>query len=211
MLGATLDMLRLSVATLFHPINAFTNIKKNRYYFSYFAPLIIVVFIVIVRVASIYLTNYALVDVRPEETSIINEFVRFAVPLAGWSIGSYIITAIMDGECLFKEAFTATCYCLIPYVFFMIPISLLSNVFSLQEASIYNLITFALWCWIGVLIFTSVKVLNNYLLRKTVLVCILGLVAMAIMAAILLLIYAMLNQLIELIKGIYNEIRMAGY
>ena len=211
MLEAAGDMLRLSVGVIFHPVDTFENIKKNRHFFSYIPVFVLLLATVVIQVATIFCTHYPLSSISPDDASVFNECVRFVVPVVGWAISCYIMTSIMDGECLFKEVLTASVYSMMPFILFMLPVSLVSNVFSLGELGIYQFLTGAVWAWVLLLFFVSVKVLNDYTVRKTLVVCFLSILAMIVIVAVLLLVYAMVNQLVQIIRDVYTEIRMLNW
>ena len=211
MLEAAGDILRLSLGVIFHPIDAFGYIKRNRDFFSYLPIPVMLIAIVAVRVGTIYIVHFPLSTLSPESTSFINEAFRFVLPIVGWAVSCYIMTAIMAGESLFREVLTASCYAMLPYVLFMIPIALLSRTFSRSEAGIYQLLNVAVWAWVFILFFTGVKILNDYTFGKTVFACAVSIIAMFVIVAVLLLVYAMLNQLGQIIHDIYTEIRMLNW
>jgi len=212
MLESTADLLSLSLGVLFHPIETFDNIKKNRRFFSYIPVLVLLFAIFAARVATIFLIHFPLArGMTPETANFVTELVKFVVPVVGWAISCYIVTSIMGGECHFKEMLTASCYAMMPYILFSVPLALFSKVLSGSDRDVYGFLEFAMWAWVGLLFFLSVKTLNNYTFVKTVWICVTGIIAMAIIIAVLVLVYAMINQLIQLIMNLLNEIRMLNW
>ena len=203
------DLLRLSLGVVFHPLDTFGYIKRNRGYFSYLPVAALLLVVVAVRIATIYLTHFPLSGgVSPENANFFREFAKYTLPVIGWSIACFIMTSIMDGECLFKELLTASCYAMIPFILFMIPIAIVSNVMSLYELDIYYFLVTGIWGWVILLYFISVKVLNDYTVLKTLVVCIVSALALFVIVAVLLLVYSMINQFFQIVYDIYTEARM---
>ena len=80
---------------------------------------------------------------------------------------------------------------------------------SLDETFFYDLIQIAMWAWVLLLFVMSVKVMNDYSLSKTIWICILNLLSIALIWAIVLLVYALASQLFQFIAGMIKEIRYA--
>ena len=64
-----------------------------------------------------------------------------------------------------------------------------------------------LWLWSFVLYFISFKVMNSYTFGKTLLTLVLTVLLIALLWAVILLLYALWNQLLSFVVGLYREIK----
>lgn len=164
--------------------------------------------VVVVRIASIFITHFPMASIQPRHANIWMEVFRMMVPLLTWILACYAMTTILDGETLLRETMAAAAYSMLPYILFVIPLSLLSHVMQNGEAALYGNLHNIVWIWVLLLFFISVKTLNEYNIGKTVLICVLSIVTMLLIWGITALFFAMSSQLYQFINGIMLEIKM---
>ena len=85
----------------------------------------------------------------------------FLIAVANWCL-----TTLFDGEGSFKDVFIAASYSLVPLVILQIPCVALSNVLTLAEMDIVNMVVSIAWVWVGLLAFFGVMVTHDYTLGK---------------------------------------------
>lgn len=203
-----MEMLRLSLLIIFHPITAFQYMQKDRSKFNY-APVLILLFLVIVaRTLSIYITHFPLAAVDPRNANLLVETTKLLLPVITWAIASFAITAILDGETLIREAILATSYAMVPYIVFTVPLSILSLIMDKSQAALYNNIQFGILVWVILLFILSIKTMNSYSLKKTLLTCLLSLFTMLLIWATIVLFFAISSQFFDFIKEVIIEVKM---
>lgn len=175
---------------------------------NYLPSFIILFLVVAMRIIYIFTTHYPLMDVEPRNASIWLECVRFILPIITWVFAITYITSITSGESKRGEVFVATSFCMIPHILVTIPLVLLSRIISITEAGLYGFIINLTWIVIAILIFISVKELNDYSIGKTILVCFIGVLTMILIWAVAILIALLIIQLGQFIFGIIREIGM---
>lgn len=199
-----LHSFRLGVAVLFHPIDAFEELQKQR---NVAAAFILIFLTLCVRIITIYMTSFHITALQPEDANLNLEIARFIFPLISGVIACYLITAIMDGEAHFRDVFAAMSYSLIPYIVFTIPLALLSLIISRGEIGLYNSLNAIVWIWVAILIFIQIKVLNDYTFKKTVGVTLLCIFAFIIFWGTVGLVFALTNHVLQFIDEVGIEIR----
>lgn len=129
------------------------------------------------------------------------------VPSVLFLIGSYLISAIHDGEGSFRAVYVCFAYSLSAFILCWPALTLLSHAFTLTELFIYRLLAFLILGYTGVLIFISIKEAHVYNLRKTVANILLTLFFMvvAILAAIVL--YILWRELLSFLSEVFEEVR----
>ncbi|MEZ0537445.1 YIP1 family protein [Caldicellulosiruptoraceae bacterium PP1] len=203
-----MELLKISLLTIFKPSEAFIQLKKNRKNFDIISPLIILVLLILVRVFEIYFTHYPLTQIEPRQTSILREFFKSIIPVLTWIVSCYAITTISEGETLISEQFSSTIYCLIPYIILTIPIVFFSHILSIYDISWFNFLQAIKWLWVVILIIYSTKTLNNFTIGKTILVCILSIIAAILIWLLIGLFYVLTIQVVNFIDELIKEIRL---
>jgi hypothetical protein len=202
-----MEFFRLSVATLFHPIESFRIIKLNRDKYSKSTISILLLLIVVIRVLCIYVTHYPVAILEARDANIGAEIVKMIGPIFTWIIACYAVTSIMEGEALLREILMASVFSMMPYIILAFPIALLSHLLCAYEIGFFYSLQGLMWVWIAVLVFINVKVINDYSFGRTLGVCIISIFAVILIWGLLLLLYSMTNQLWNFLEGIIREVR----
>lgn len=200
-----MHLLALSLCVLRNPIDCFRVLQADRKRFNYLPALVLVLLIVSVRVLFIYLTHYPLQDIKPQNADLLLESAFLIVPLIMWSAANFAVTSILDGETMMRESMMAALMSMVPYILLSIPLALLSHLMSRADAGLFDMIRGAVYLWCGGLFILSIRVMNSYSLLKSLFVVVANLTVMALMAAIALLMYALLNQLWMFLEGLVRE------
>ena len=204
-----MHLLSLSLCVLRSPIDTFRAMQADRRRFSFLPACILMLLAVCVRIASIYLTHFPIRSVEPAEANLLMESAMMLAPMLMWAVANFAVTSIMDGETMMRESLTATAYCMMPYIVLCLPLAALTNLMGLGEISLYRLMQGCMWGWCAMLLVLSIAVMNNYTVLKSLGIVVLNLLVMALMAAVMLLMYALANQLIMFVEGVAREVTYA--
>jgi len=192
------------------PADSYYYIKKNLRGSLRFA-VIIYIWVIVVRVLSLYLTGFifnpyaSYSDIRVE-----NEILITVLLILAWNSANYLVSTISDGEGRVKDVIVGTAYSLFPYALFVLPIALISNVLSLNEVFVYNFSMNIVWFWSGLMLFIMVKEIHNYSFAETVRNVLVTLFTMALFALTGYILYVLFNQLNDFISAVLQEIRLRG-
>ncbi len=199
--------LKLAILTLFHPITTFNYIKRERTTISKLPILIILVICVVNRIIEIYFTHYPLATIDVRDANMLWECSKIVVPVLTWTIASYAITTIIDGETLLSEAALAISYSMMPLVVFSVPLTLLSRVLEASQGGLYYGLSAAVYGWILLLMVINLKELNHYSGKKTLVIILLSLFTFAIIWATVALFFSISMQFITFVKEVLVEAR----
>lgn len=192
------------------PADSFYYIKKKLRGSLGFA-LLLYLWVVAVRVASLYLTgfifnSYANVsDIHAE-----NEITYTLLFLFLWNSANYLISTISDGEGRVRDVVIGTAYSLFPYALFALPVALISNLLSMNEVFIYTFSLNLIFAWTALMFFLMVKEIHNYSFGETVRNVLLTLFTMAIMMLTGYILYVLFFQLFDFISALFREIQLRG-
>lgn len=141
-----------------------------------------------------------------ENPSIISLMVGLLLPVAIGCIANWCFTSLMNGKGKMKEIYTSVCYCLLPITLIYIPVTLLSHVTTSDEYAILNLLTGLAMVWTLVLIFIANITIHEYELGKSILVCLLTILGMAIILFLGMVFFNLLGDIVSFIKNIITEL-----
>ncbi|MGQ9767000.1 MAG: YIP1 family protein [Anaerolineae bacterium] len=192
------------------PADSFYYLKKDLRGSLTFA-LLLYAWVVVARVLSLYLTGFIFNPyANPSQVRVETEVLYFVLPLVLWNVANYLVSTISDGEGRLRDVIIGTAYSLFPYALFALPIALLSNVLTLNEAFLYSFSTQLMWAWVGLMLFIMVKEVHNYSFSETVRNILTTLFTMAIFLLTGYILYVLFNQLFEFIRAIVQEVGLRG-
>ena len=203
--------LKLCVMMLFHPIVVSEYIKRRRgdsgfKRTGWILSAVILVLALAVSVFSIYFTHYPLASVSVRKANLLLECGKLFVPVLTWILASYAMTTILDGATLMSEALVYNILALLPYVVFTVPAVLLSRILDGGQSGLYGVITGGLIVWVVLLMIVGIKEMNEYTIKKTVLVVFLTVFTMAVIWATVVLLFTISSQFVTMIREVYYEI-----
>lgn len=206
-----MNALKLAAVAIFHPMVAFTYMKKDRTKFNWKPIVIILALLAFAKIFSLYFTHYPLATVDIKDANLVIECSVLIVPLLSWVIASYAMTTILDGEVKLTECLTACCYSMLPYVYFVIPLTICTHLMDSGSAGTYSTIMSVAYIWILINMIVNLKVMNNYTVGKTVLVILLSLFTMIMLWAVVFLFYALSMRFVGFASEVIEELRFRFY
>ena len=203
--------LKLCVMMLFHPIVVSEHIKRQRGDQNFRRMTVILVLSILalalgVNIFSIYFTHYPLASVSVRKANLLLECGKLFVPVLTWVLASYAMTTILDGATKIGEAMLYNALTLVPYVLFTVPAVLLSRIMDGGQAGLYFIMTGGLLVWVALLMVIGIKEMNEYTIRKTLLVVLLTVFTMAVIWATAVLLFTISSQFVTMIREVYYEI-----
>jgi DNA-binding beta-propeller fold protein YncE len=192
------------------PVDSFYYIKQNLRGSLLFA-FLIYGWIVLVRVISLYLTGFVFSpystswQIQPE-TEVI--YTLGAILL--WNVANYLVSTISDGEGRVRHVIIGSAYSLFPFVLIALPITLISNVLTLNEVFIYTFSTQLMWFWCGLMLVIMVREIHNYTFSQTVRNILATLFTMAMFLLTAYILYVLFSQLYEFLLAVVQEVGLRG-
>ncbi len=198
--------LKMCLMTLYHPIVVTEYIKKQRgKRMNWLLVAVMLLLTLAVRLFAIYLTHYPLAAVSVRKANMVLECGKLFVPILTWVLASYAMTTILDGETLFQESMLFCACALTPYVVFTVPLTLLSQLMDAGQAGLYGTAEAALLIWVIGLMILSIKEMNGYSVRKTLLIVLLSVFTMLIIWATVVLLFTISSQFVTMLREVYFE------
>ena len=202
--------LKFSNHVMFHPIDGFWDLKREKRGSLKAAHILVAMFILLYG-ARVQFSGYCFTHLRFKDIDVIFEVLMMILPLALWIVSNWCFTSLMDGEGTMKDIYIATAYALKPYIITAIPMIILSHCLSGNEAFIYNTFEGVIMVWMLGLIFFGMLVTHNYTLTKGILTAILTIVGILLVLFLALVCFNVGQDIIAFVRDIYTEILYRTY
>ena len=200
-----LDTLKYSLYVIFHPADGYWDLihaKRG----SYAAANFIVILTLLTHLWKLQFTNFVILNVRWYKVNILMEVATIILPLAIFCICHWGVTTLFDGKGHLGDIYMGTAYALTPYVLIQIPLIILSNVVTREEASFYFVFDKLSFIWIGILMFMAMKMIHAYSFGKTLLFTFFTAFGMLVFIFIMLLFFSMISQGVAYFVSLGREV-----
>jgi len=199
--------LKYFVLVLFHPIDTFYLIKKDRKNISKIALLAIMLAAVLMKIIYVYTVNFTVSSTTAAEANAFLEIGIIVVPIMLWALASYALMTICGGEATISEAFAISIYSLAPYIVLTPVTILISHVFSASELAFYIGIRSAIIAWVVLLLFIGFMQSNGLKFSHAIGFAILGILVMVLIAVVVLLAIGLGSQIYKFIQEFSAEVK----
>lgn len=193
--------------TMLHPFKGFSALKAEKKGSLLAANIIVFLFFIVsifIRQNTGFPFNYNIL----ENFNIIYTAVSTIGLFVLWVVANWAVSTMMDGEGKFKEIWIFSAYAILPFVLLMIPVTVISNCLTRDEAAFFQMAYFITYAWTAICIIMAVKEVHQYTLKRTILIILLTVVGIALVVVIYSIVYSMFFQLIGFISTIFNEIML---
>jgi len=201
----TLLAVRFSWFVIFHPFKGFWELKREKRGNISSATLILLamVFVFILR------RQFTGFIINPHDINTMNIVIQFSfilLPFLLWCVSNWSITTLMDGEGSLKDIYIATAYALVPIVLLNIPMLIISNIFVLEEMTLYSLIEGVSIFWAVFLVLVGIMTIHQFTMSKTIGAILITLAGMVVILTIVLLFFSLIQQMLYFGRLVYFEL-----
>ncbi|KIL52904.1 YIP1 family protein [Jeotgalibacillus campisalis] len=188
-----------------HPIDGFYYIRKQQKGSVLSASLLYAALILIYLYSRLQ-TGFIFSTVNESNFVLVRELLIVIGPVLLFIISNYLVSTINDGQGRFKDIYIGTIYALAPYLIFMVPVTLLSNVITLNESFIFEYSVVLIYGWCVIILYFMIKEIHNYMISETfrnIFLTIFGMIMLVLIGFIL---YILLNQVIDFLFSVVSEV-----
>lgn len=200
--------IELSFYGLIHPLDTMESLKFNRKRLNPLVPFIIFFLAYAVRIAYLYVVHFPLASIETYNINIWIELVKLLIVPVSFIPASFMATSISGGESKIKEITFASAMSLTPFIVINAPLMFLSNIMSKTQKSWYGIFTALAYVGMFLILFISIKVLNNYSFGKALGMMFLSLFWMLVLWLVLLLCYVLTGRMIQFVTQIIKEFKL---
>jgi DNA-binding beta-propeller fold protein YncE len=188
-----------------HPFDGFYELRRKPKAFK--GALILLIFVILSFIVQRLMTAFHFNPYRPEELNILLEIGRVLIPISVWVIINWAVTTIMEGKAKMREIFIMTVYGIFPLALLILPQTLLSHVFTLDEAAFYYFIGTIGTLWSIWVILSGMMELQEYTLSKAIGTSLVTLGGIIFAMFIGMVFFATFQQFIRFVYTVYLEIK----
>lgn len=191
---------------IFHPFDGFWDLKHERrgsVRGAVFWLLIAALSFVYRAVGRGYLASTA---ISASSGSYITAAMSILLPVFLLAVANWCLTTLFDGEGSFKDVFVAVSYSLVPLVILQIPCVALSNVLTISEMDILNMIVGIAWVWVAMLVFFGVMVTHDYTLGKNFITILGTIIMVCVIMFVAVLFFGLISKIYAFGFNIYVEL-----
>jgi sugar lactone lactonase YvrE len=188
-----------------HPIDGFSAIRYEGKGSAASSAIMLVLALVSFCVYRAF-TNFTFNPSIIMDISLVTVFLQFMILWLGWIVSNYLISTIYRGEGRFRDVAYGSSYAMFPLVLVGLPLTLMSNVMTLSEDSIYSFLQIGMIIWIGLLLFWKVQSMQNYSVGETTMNIFLSLVTMTLLGVLVFITFGLSSELKDFFYSVYQEV-----
>lgn len=197
--------LKFALYCMTHPLDGFWDLTHEKRG-SYAAANTILILTLVVRIMNLRFTHFVVQEpVYWEGVNIFLYIGSILFPLALWVIGNWALTTLFDGKGRLGQVYMGTCYGLAPYALINIPLIIISNFVTVDEASFFSVLGVLTLAYAAILIVCGMGQIHEFSFGKNILFTIFSLFAMLVMIFILMLFFSMISQGVAYIISLVKE------
>ncbi|MBQ8201053.1 MAG: YIP1 family protein [Clostridia bacterium] len=202
--------LKYALHVITHPFDGFWDLTHEKRG-TMGAANIIVIAVLITRLLALEHTAFMFNEVYWPSVNILQQCLSVLLPLVIFVISNWGLTTLFEGKGTLKDVYMATAYALTPYVLLQLPMIVLSNWITVDEAAFYNILATLSLVWSGGLIICGMMMIHDYSLAKTLLFIVMTIAAMLIVVFLLLLFFTLVGDGVGYFTSLYKEITFRLY
>lgn len=196
----------LCLLSFYHPVRALDLIKWRRPRVNLLPIIVLPVLLIAVRTAASYFTGFTVSSMKPEDVSLAYEALMVLLPYVTLGFCLYGITSVFSGETTLYETFASLAYSLVPMIVLWPLLTIVSLAVSDIEAALFLCLRSAVYVWVAWNVVLSVNRLNDISARRTVGLCALSVLGVAIVWVVCMLLFTFTAQLFYFGNEVYREI-----
>lgn len=200
------DTLSYAFYVIFHPLDGFWDLKREKRGSVGAAILFVILTIVTLAIEKLN-TAFLFNPNRLSEVNVMVDIITVTLIFTLWCVANWCTTSLMDGKGKMCDIVTAMGYALVPIILLRLPMVLLSHVITQEEGAFYYIIGFISYAWAGILVFIGTMMTHEYTLGKNIFTCLITIVGMGIILFIGLMFFHVISEMIAFVSTIYKEIR----
>lgn len=162
-------------------------------------------FVIINILCDTTVTGYIFRTQLDSQVNIVFELLKWTLIVILIVIGNFLVSSLQKGEGFFRDIFIGTMVAFAPILLFKLPLSIVSNILTYNEAYIFEMINTALWVWSIFNVILVFKTVHNYTVKELIVNIILTAVAVVILVFLFLMVYILFMQFYDFVAGLIKE------
>ena len=127
-----------------------------------------------------------------------------------WTLSSWSLSTLLDGEGKLREIWITLCYSTLPYILLIPVTAALSHVLTAEESYFILLLEAVMGLWTLLLLFASTMVVQQYTVKRTVFIMLLSAVGILAVLFLAILFFSLFQQVFIFLNTVYKEWMFRG-
>ncbi len=199
--------LKYFIMILFHPVDTFYLIKKDRKELSKTAVFAVLAIAVAIKILYVYTVNFTVSSTSAANANALIEIGVIVLPIMLWAIASYALMTVCGGEATIGETITISVYSLAPYIVFTPVMIALSHILTRSELGLFNGLNGLIIAWMVILLFIGFMQSNGLKFSHAIGFALLAVIVMVLIAVTFLLAFGLGAQIVRFVQEIISEIK----
>ena len=196
--------LRYALYVITHPFDGFWDLVHEKRGTIAAANTFLVLFL-LTRVIKLMCTSFQFISAPLQYINVFEQMGSLLLPFLILCLANWAMTTLFDGKGRFKDIYMAMCYALVPYVLIQLPMVLVSNVLTFEEASFYSVLLSISVIWCVFLAFVGLMEVHDYGPGKTFIFLIVTILGASVIIFLLLVFFSLLSDAIGFFVSLYRE------
>jgi hypothetical protein len=197
--------LRYSLHVITHPFDGFWDLVHEKRGTMAAAHTFLILFL-LTRVIKLLCTNFQFITVPLQYINVFEQMGSLLLPFLILCIANWAMTTLFDGKGRFRDIYMAMCYALVPYVLIQLPMVLISNVLTFEEASFYEVLLSVSVIWCVLLAFVGLMEVHDYSPGKTLVFLFVTVLGASVIIFLILVFFSLLSDAVAYFVSMYREI-----
>ena len=196
---------RYALYVIFHPFDGFWDLVHEKRGSLAAAHTFLALFL-LTYVLKLMLTNFQFISAPIQYINIYERCLSLLFPFLVLCLANWSLSTLFDGKGHFKDIYMAMCYALVPYVLIQLPLILVSNMISYDEAAFYSVLMSVSLIWCLLLAFVGLMEVHDYGPGKTLVFLFFTIFGALVILFLILVFFSLLSDAAGYFVSMYREI-----
>lgn len=158
------------------------------------------------RIIKLMYTSFQFISAPIQYMNVFEQSASLLLPFLILCVANWAMTTLFDGKGRFRDIYMAMCYALVPYVLIQLPLVLVSNCITFEEASFYTVLMGFSVVWCAFLVFVGLMQVHDYTPGKTFVFLIVTVIGAMIIIFLILVFFSLLSDAAGYFVSLYREV-----
>ena len=197
--------MKYALHVITHPFDGFWDlIHENRGTMA--AAHTFLLLFLLTRIIKLMYTRFQFISAPIQYMNVFEQSASLLLPFLILCVANWAMTTLFDGKGRFRDIYMAMCYALVPYVLIQLPLVLVSNCITFEEASFYTVLMGFSVVWCAFLVFVGLMQVHDYTPGKTFIFLIVTVIGAMIIIFLILVFFSLLSDAAGYFVSLYREV-----
>ena len=197
--------LKYAFYVITHPFDGFWDLIHEKRGSMAAAHTFLVLFL-LTRVIKLLYTSFQFISAPIQYINVFEQCASLLLPFLILCLANWAMTTLFDGKGRFRDIYMGMCYAMVPYILIQLPLVLISNMITFEEASFYTVLMSLSIVWCVFLVFVGLMEIHDYGPGKTFVFLFVTVFGALVIIFLILVFFSLLNDALAYFISLYREI-----